>query len=57
MPPASPGAGLIIDSDVFTVAPFEFDIQRIKGHLTDMRWLKNKVFFGSITEKAIKLFQ
>lgn len=57
MPPASPGIGLIIDSDVFTLKPFEFDLQRIRRHFTDMRWLKNRVFFGSITERSMELFR
>ena len=57
MPPHLLGVGLIIDADVFTSVPFEFDLERTKRHLADMRWLKNKVFFGSITKKAVELFK
>jgi uncharacterized protein (TIGR04255 family) len=57
MPPHLPGVGLIIDTDVFTSVPFEFDLERTKRHLAEMRWLKNKVFFGSITGKSVELFK
>jgi uncharacterized protein (TIGR04255 family) len=57
MPPLVLGVGLIIDTDIFTLLPFEFDLGRTKHHLSEMRWLKNKVFFGSITQKTVELFQ
>ena len=40
---------LIIDIDVFMVSPTSVDENSIGGHLQRMRWLKNKIFFGSIT--------
>jgi len=44
--------GLIFDIDVFTMnVP---DESMIEKKLVEMRHLKNKVFFGGITEKAIK---
>lgn len=30
---------------------------RLKRKLFEIRWLKNKAFFGSITDKAMKLFE
>jgi len=57
MPPLVLGVGLIIDTDVFTQMPFEFDLERTKHYLAEMRWLKNKVFFGSISEKSVELFK
>ena len=41
--------GLIIDIDVFTTQKLPTDREILRHHLEEMRWLKNKVFFGSIT--------
>ncbi len=60
VPPHSGGTGvsLILDIDVFTTQAFElFDDNVLMHRLNEMRWLKNKVFFGSITEKARELFR
>jgi uncharacterized protein (TIGR04255 family) len=46
--------GLILDIDVFMQKPFEYDEQRIKECLEDMRWVKNKVFFSSLTDRFVK---
>lgn len=48
--------GVILDIDVFTNRP---DINRnsLEEHLTRMRWLKNKVFFGSITPKTLEMIK
>jgi len=43
------GLGLIIDIDVYTTTPFRSDLQQIETKLPQMRWLKNKAFFGTIT--------
>jgi uncharacterized protein (TIGR04255 family) len=51
------GVGLIFDIDVFTIQPLELDETGLAHILEEMRWLKNKVFFGSITEKALGGFQ
>ena len=48
---------LVLDIDVFTMNVFDFDEEILKRKLSEMRWLKNKVFFGSITEKTLKLFE
>lgn len=56
-PQGSPaeGAGLILDIDVFTTTqPFEAQNALIEQHIEEMRWLKNKVFYGSITPKALE---
>ena len=47
------GWGVIIDIDVFTKEPI-LNIESIEDHLTKMRWIKNKVFFGSITSKTLE---
>ena len=59
-PPAVQGGagfGLILDIDVFTTQGFELDEATLERRLLEMRWLKNKVFFGSVTPKARTLFQ
>jgi len=45
-------AGLIIDIDVGTTQPWEGTAAALRTRLQEMRWLKNKAFFGSLTEKA-----
>lgn len=49
--------GLILDIDVFTIQPFEPKTGIIEQYLAEMRWLKNKVFYGNITPKAIEEFK
>lgn len=58
-PPGAPGVqglALILDIDAFTTQGFELDEALLEQRLLEMRWLKNKVFFGSITPKSLKLF-
>ncbi len=59
-PPPSAGASgiaLIFDIDVFTTQAFELDNSVLSHRLLEMRWLKNKVFYGSITQKALEMFR
>lgn len=59
-PPSAPGStglGLILDIDVFTTQELELDEATLKRCLLEMRWLKNKVFFGSVTPKVLELFK
>ena len=51
------GVALILDIDVFTTQPFDPDDAVLTRRLLEMRWLKNKAFFGSITKKALKMFR
>ena len=46
--------GIILDIDVFTMQPFPLDQGDLGRRLTEMRWLKNKSFFGTITPKALE---
>lgn len=48
-------AKLILDIDVGTTMPSPLD--RLKQSLMEMRWLKNKAFFGNFTETAINSFR
>lgn len=50
------GVALILDIDVFTTQALNDD-KFFGQRLLEMRWLKNKVFFGSITQKALDLFR
>lgn len=60
-PPAvdeNSGAALILDIDVLTTQGYELDDgAELKRRLLEMRWLKNKAFFGSISDKAWTLFK
>lgn len=49
--------GLIVDIDVFTTQPFNLAQDVFEQHLAEMRWLKNKVFFGSVTKSALETFK
>ncbi|SPE60106.1 conserved hypothetical protein [Verrucomicrobia bacterium] len=51
------GLALILDIDVVTTQPFQLSQNVLESRLAEMRWLKNKVFFSSITEHALELFQ
>jgi uncharacterized protein (TIGR04255 family) len=50
----SDGGALILDIDVFTTKPFEHRPADIEKHLAEMRWLKNKVFYSSLTKEALE---
>jgi uncharacterized protein (TIGR04255 family) len=51
------GIVMLLDIDVFTLNPFELREETLTLYLAQMRYLKNKVFFGSLTEKALKNFR
>jgi uncharacterized protein (TIGR04255 family) len=53
---AEAGHALILDIDVFTTASIETDDEQLALLLRQMRWLKNKIFFGNITDKARRRF-
>ena len=46
--------GLLLDIDVFTNKHLNFDELQISEHMNKMRWVKNKVFFSSLTEKTLE---
>lgn len=57
--PPSPGsansAALILDIDAFFPKPFAATLQAIHDRLAELHWLKNRVFFGTVTEEVLKL--
>lgn len=52
-----PGVALILDIDVSTSQVFGLDEALLAQRLNEMRWLKNKIFSGSISHKTKELFQ
>ena len=55
--PQAEGIGLIVDIDAFTTQPLEIKDGVLEERLAELRWLKNKTFFGSIKSKALELFR
>jgi uncharacterized protein (TIGR04255 family) len=49
--------GLILDIEVFTSEPFALQTDALEKRLPEMRWLKNKAFFGSLRPKALQYFK
>lgn len=56
-PLGSGGFAIIIDIDVFTHEVGVYRDDRIMEMLQEMRWLKNKTFFGSVTDVALEVFK
>ena len=54
---ASAGPKLILDIDVSTTEPSAPDPLQVRARLEEMRWLKNKMFFGSLTPATIESFR
>jgi len=55
-PLSGSGYDLVLDIDVATTVTFELDDSKLSNHLAEMRWLKNKVFFGAIKPKSKRMF-
>jgi len=53
---SSDGEALIFDIDIFTTPLLQLDEGTFTQRLQEMRWLKNKIFFSSITETALEQF-
>ncbi len=52
-----PRVAVILDIDVFTTSPIEPLVGVLEQRLAEMRRLKNKLFFASITAKALDTFK
>jgi uncharacterized protein (TIGR04255 family) len=48
---------VILDIDVFRETKFACDSPDVWSYLTDLRTLKNRFFFGALTETAVELYQ
>lgn len=55
-PTSADQQALIVDIDVFTTELLQLDQDVLTQRLQQMRWLKNKVFFSSITKTAQERF-
>jgi uncharacterized protein (TIGR04255 family) len=55
--PQLQGLSIILDIDVYSERQFELREELLLSRLSEMRWLKNKAFFGSVTEKALGNFR
>ncbi len=55
--PLSEGLSLIVDIDVFSNELIALPEDSVSHRFNEMRWLKNKAFFGSVTEPALALFR
>ena len=47
--------GLLLDITAFCSEPIDLQMHTITQRLADLHWLKNKVFFSTLTEKALDL--
>lgn len=50
----NPVPAIIIDTDVFTTNALTLADAKLETKLSEMRWLKNKVFFGSLAPQLIE---
>jgi uncharacterized protein (TIGR04255 family) len=50
----NPTAAIIVDTDVFTTNAISSTENILETKLIEMRWLKNKIFFATLTQKLIE---
>lgn len=48
---------LIVDIDVYKSELIDLEKSKLISHLNQIRWLKNKIFFNSITDLALNKFE
>lgn len=56
-PPKEDYVPLILDIDVYQQGAFNDATEKLLARFAKLREMKNKIFFGSLTTKAIELFQ
>lgn len=54
--PKNDGVDLILDIDVSSIETIEIGDETLSTKLNEMRWIKNKFFYGNITEKTKEMF-
>ncbi len=47
----------LLDIDVYRNHTFDLAAEKLKSSFSDLRALKNRIFFGSIRDEAVRLFQ
>ena len=55
--PSTQGMAIILAIDVFSTQVLDIKQEVLTQTLLEMRWLKNKVFFGCVTPQALEMFQ
>lgn len=55
--PSARGMAIILDIDVYTMQALDLGQGLLERRLLEMRWLKNKVFFSSVTPEALEMFR
>ena len=55
--PETPPVPVILDIDVFREARYPPDTTQVWDFLADLRALKNRLFFGALTEEALRLYE
>jgi uncharacterized protein (TIGR04255 family) len=55
--PSGVGPALILDIDVVSDQPFPLAEGELARRVVEMRWLKNKFFFGNITQELLETFK
>jgi len=55
--PGSAGPALIFDIDVVSDQSFQLEESGLEQRANEMRWLKNKFFFGNITPRVLETFR
>ncbi len=57
VPSSSESAGLFLDCEVYSTKPLTCDPEAVNNALTNMRSLKNRIFFTLLTDEAIRDFE
>lgn len=55
--PQTPPVPVILDIDVFREARFPPDTMQVWDYLAELRALENRLFFGALTEDALRLYE
>ena len=56
-PPEPKGIQLLLDIDVFNDNSFEINDDTLLRNFSEMRWLKNAMFFNCITDKTLEMLR
>jgi len=57
LPPAAPPNTILLDLDVFRTEELDPSAEALRPIFTEFRTFKNRAFFGSLTEEAVRLFE
>ncbi len=57
LPPAAPPNTVLLDVDVFRTEELDPSTEALRPIFSEFRTFKNRAFFGSLTEEAVRLFE